>query len=102
YKPVNPVILESKVAVFAELHRKTRALSAANSELERVGQVLRERVVDVENVNRTLAHDLRAPLRSIHSFSRMLAELNGRPGGEDYLRRILGACGRMERMLDGL
>src|SRR3954470_21173480 len=29
-KPVNPAVLRSKVAVFAELHRKGRALEAAN------------------------------------------------------------------------
>jgi signal transduction histidine kinase len=30
HKPVNPSVLRSKVAVFAELHRKERALQAAN------------------------------------------------------------------------
>src|SRR5215470_13948997 len=30
HKPVNPAILRSKVAVFAELHRKTRELALAN------------------------------------------------------------------------
>lgn len=33
-KPVNPDILRSKIAVFAELFRKTRALAAANEALE--------------------------------------------------------------------
>jgi PAS domain S-box-containing protein len=33
YKPVNPVILRSKVAIFAELHRKERELSMANRAL---------------------------------------------------------------------
>src|SRR5688500_12014768 len=33
HKPVNPVILRSKVAVFAELHRKSRELEAANGSL---------------------------------------------------------------------
>jgi signal transduction histidine kinase len=34
-KPVNPDILRSKIAVFAELFRKTRALAAANQALEK-------------------------------------------------------------------
>ena len=34
-KPVNPDILRSKIAVFAELFRKTRALAAANEALEK-------------------------------------------------------------------
>jgi signal transduction histidine kinase len=33
-KPVNPEILRSKIAVFADLFRKTRALAAANEALE--------------------------------------------------------------------
>jgi signal transduction histidine kinase len=33
HKPVNPVILRSKVAVFAELHRKSRELETANGSL---------------------------------------------------------------------
>ena len=34
-KPVNPDILRSKISVFADLFRKTRALAAANAALER-------------------------------------------------------------------
>ena len=33
HKPVNPAILRSKVAVFAELHRKNREVAMANSAL---------------------------------------------------------------------
>src|SRR5690242_17272271 len=33
HKPVNPQILRSKVAVFAELHRKSRDIASANSAL---------------------------------------------------------------------
>ena len=33
HKPVNPAILRSKVAVFAELHRKSREIAIANRAL---------------------------------------------------------------------
>ena len=33
HKPVNPTVLRAKVAVFAEMHRKSRALEAANRSL---------------------------------------------------------------------
>ncbi len=42
HKPVNPAILRSKVAVFAELHRKSRALLAEVTERRRVEEQLRE------------------------------------------------------------
>jgi PAS domain S-box-containing protein len=41
-KPMNPAILRSKVAVFAELHRKSRALLAEVTERRRVEEQLRE------------------------------------------------------------
>jgi PAS domain S-box-containing protein len=41
-KPVNPAILRSKVAVFAELHRKSRALVAEVTERRLVEEQLRE------------------------------------------------------------
>ena len=42
HKPVNPAILRSKVAVFAELHRKNRALLAEVTERRRAEEQLRE------------------------------------------------------------
>ena len=52
-----------------------------------------------------VAHDLRAPLRSIQSFSRLLedraaAQLDGT--SRDHLRRIQDAAGRMDGLLRGL
>ena len=54
HKPVNPAILRSKVAVFAELHRKSREIGLANrallaevSERRRAEEQLRELTVSV-------------------------------------------------------
>src|SRR3954470_3517615 len=46
HKPINPVILRSKVAVFAELYQKTRALSASNRAL--VAEVAERRLAQEE------------------------------------------------------
>jgi two-component system, sensor histidine kinase and response regulator len=105
HKPVDPVALESKVEVFIQLHRNAAQLKALNAELAATGARLQERVADLENVNRTLLHDLRAPLRSIDGFSRILvdscrAQLDAQAVG--YLDRISKACHRMSRMLDDL
>ncbi len=72
-KPVNPNILRHKVAVFAELFRKTRALAELNETLE---QRVRERTAELEKSEAalraadrqkdeflaTLAHEMRNPL----------------------------------------
>src|SRR3954471_15400047 len=44
HKPVNPGVLRSKVAVFAELHRKERALHEANRALADLNASLDQRV----------------------------------------------------------
>jgi signal transduction histidine kinase len=97
YKPINSHTLKSKVNVFIELHRKTR-------ELERTAQALRDKIADLENVNQTLSHDLRAPLRSIRAFSRVLAESGSTldAEGADALDRISKAANRMTSMVEDL
>jgi signal transduction histidine kinase len=98
YKPINAHTLTSKVAVFLELFRKGR-------ELERTSAALREKVADLENVAHTLGHDLRAPLRSILGFSRILEEeLGDKLDGEakKALDRVTQGGQRMSQMVDGL
>ncbi len=105
YKPLNPHTLKCKVDVFVELYRKSRDLEAANEQLRLATVLLRDKVTDLEDVNRTLSHDLRAPLRSIQGFSRALAEsLEGKLDDESarHLDRVLKAGARMQAMLDDL
>jgi signal transduction histidine kinase len=89
-KPFNPQILRSKVAVFAELHRKNLLLKQQEEHLKVVNNDLKllnrdleqrvtERTIELENVNKELkeinlakdkflsviSHDLRNPLTSL-------------------------------------
>lgn len=77
--------LEARVAV------RTRELTQANQELESFAY--------------SVSHDLRAPLRSIDGFSRLLTERYADKiddSGKDYLARIRNAAGRMGELIEAL
>lgn len=71
--------------------QRTAALEAANRELEAFSY--------------SVAHDLRAPLRGIDSFSQLLIDRYSdrlESGGLEYLRRVRRATGRMAQLIDAL
>jgi len=60
---------------------------------------------ELESLTYTIAHDLRAPLRTIEGFARALSEDCGERLDEDgrrYLQHVLDGAQRMARMLEGL
>jgi PAS domain S-box-containing protein len=65
-KPVNPAILRSKVAVFAELHRKSRALLAEVTERRRVEEQLRELNDTLEQHVTERTHALQIASAALH------------------------------------
>ena len=73
------------------LQHRTAALEAANRELEAF--------------NYSVAHDLRAPLRGIDSFSQLLIERYSQrldTEGVAYLNRVRAAASRMSQLIDAL
>lgn len=77
--------LEARVAL------RTRELSQSNEELEAFAY--------------SVSHDLRAPLRAIDGFSRVLVERYGDTlddTGRDYLGRVRKAAGRMGELIEAL
>jgi two-component system, sensor histidine kinase and response regulator len=73
------------------LQQRTAALEAANSELEAF--------------NYSVAHDLRAPLRGIDSFSQLLIDKYSQQLDDQalaYIDRMRGAAARMSQLIDAL
>jgi two-component system, sensor histidine kinase and response regulator len=104
-KPINPVILKSKVAVFAELYRKTQALDEANRALNLRNQELLVANKELEAFSYSVSHDLRAPLRHIDSFVQIVreeAESCLTASCRRYLDVISGAAKQMSRLIEGL
>ncbi|HLL00065.1 MAG TPA: PAS domain S-box protein [Myxococcaceae bacterium] len=89
---------------------------AAEEQIRQLNAQLEQRIADrtaqLEFSNReleafayTVAHDLRAPLRSVASFSDALVEDCGDKldaVGRDYLRRIVNGSKRMADLIDGI
>ena len=59
----------------------------------------------VDRFGTLVSHDLRAPIRIVEGFTRIVREDYGHlldPVGIDHLDRVMGAAGRMNHMIDAL
>lgn len=118
-KPIQPAVLRSKVAVFAELFRKTEALKAevevrrlAEGRISRLNAELSDRVeelaaanAELEAFSYTVSHDLRAPLRQVSGFVALLQRGLGDRQNEadaEFIELIEGAVARMGQLINDL
>src|ERR1043165_8971985 len=113
-KPVNPAVLRHKIAVFAELFRKTRALAELNDSLE---ERVQQRTAELENSEAalrsanqekdaflaTLAHELRNPLAPLRTGLDILLHV---PDPTPTASKVMAAMNRqleqMVRLIDAL
>lgn len=64
---------------------------------------LAERNLDLDNFAHVAAHDLKAPIRSVRSFSEMaLAEIPGESPAAEYLQQVIEASCRMGDLVESL
>ncbi len=99
-----------------ERKRAEEALLAAHTTLQRQNELLEERVaertkslraaiLELENWSYSIAHDMRAPLRAMQGFSRILLEDHAPhldETGRDYLKRISDAAVRLDQLIRDL
>lgn len=119
FKPVVPEILRAKVVAFLDQFRLRMDVQAQAEQINQMNAALEEQLEEVKRLNAetvalnrelesfsySVSHDLRAPLRSISSFSQALLEdYEGQldDQGRHYLQRIHAGCRRMSDLIQDL
>ena len=108
-EPTGAVLWHGYTSDVTDQRASQAAVEALNAHLE---QRVRERTADLERATRdmeaiaySIAHDLRTPLRSINGFASLVADQSTSgltPECRVAIDRIVGASGRMGRMLTEL
>lgn len=96
--------VEDRLAFHAFLHDVTER-RAADEALRRLNQDLAAANRDLESFNSMASHDLRAPVRAVAGFARLLETESDQelgPRARERLARIQAAASRMDRLIDDL
>ena len=123
-KPLSAEILQAKVSVFAELHRKNqelqykeeqmkvlhdnilktnKALEQQNREIEKQANELRVANKELESFTYISSHDLQEPLRKIQTYTSMIKEREQlSENGQHNFDRVWNAAERMRRLIESL
>ncbi len=95
--------LDPRDAEIAALRARSHENSSLREAVSRHASQLEGRTRELEAFAFGISHDLRAPLRVVDGYAKLLrdgcaADLD--PVGREHLERILTGCARMERMID--
>jgi signal transduction histidine kinase len=108
FKPIDPEILRSKVAVFVELYRQREQIRFQAEQLhaERLARAQAEAEIRArEDILGIVSHDLSSPITAVGTYAELLRKLGSATGNEKvekYAKRQLTAIGRMNRLVDDL
>lgn len=104
-KPFHPEILINKVKFFIDKHQQEIALVKLNEDLRVKNEELDLINKELESFSYCVSHDLKAPLRIINGYSRMLKEDHG-DKLDDESRQLLNIISenavRMGKLIDSL
>lgn len=101
-KPVDPLVLRSKVSVFVELWKRGKALERRGRELERARHSEEESRLAAEFEQQLVgivSHDIRSPLSAVKATAAaLLADATRDSSQERALKRIVRGASRIEQL----
>jgi PAS domain S-box-containing protein len=101
HKPVNPIILRSKVAVFADLHRKSRALEFTNRALVAEVAERREAQAKLRELNETLERRVAERTATLLERSKLeQAQREQLRASEEFNRSLMESTADAVQILD--
>ena len=101
--PRTLVLVQAGAAPGSAAANAQTALTAQTSLIAQTAQAAQ--AAESDSFSFTVSHDLRAPIRVVEGFTRIVKEDYGRlldRVGNDHLDRVLGAAARMNLMIDAL
>ena len=104
-RPCAALLMHDRSADQERLQQDGRAIERLRSKMRERSLELEVIAKELESFTYTVSHDLRAPIRVVEGFARILQEDYGERLdriGHDHLHRILSAASRMTQMIDAL
>ncbi len=99
------LVVTATILDVTERKRAENAIRDLNRQLEAGVEELRASNQELDAFSYSVSHDLRAPLRQVHGFAKVVGEQYGPqldPQGRHYLGRIVDGAFQMGRLIDDL